>query len=109
LLAFAEDPEAALNKMPQRVQDAPHLGSALVGRPRTDVDDPRNARSLMDRWRHEARSRRQVDPTTLRSNKTKDGAHSSAPDGAGHPLVLTEFQSDWQKAAIAMRRLGVDA
>jgi phospholipase C len=109
LLAFAEDSEAALSKMPQRVQSAPHLGGVLTGRPRTDIDDPRNARNLMEAWRQEARNRRQVDPQTLRPSKTNDGAHSSAPDGAGHPLVLTEFQSDWQRAAIAMRRLGVDA
>jgi hypothetical protein len=31
-----------------------------------------------------------------------------APDGAGHPLVLTEFQSDWQKFATTMRQAGVE-
>ena len=34
---------------------------------------------------------------------------SPAPDGAGHPVVLTDFQSEWQKFAIAMRHLRIDA
>jgi hypothetical protein len=91
--------------MPARVQAAPHLGGVLLGAPRTDVDDPRNARSLMQDWRTRAREGR----TALPDELTRDpGTRSLAPDGAGHPLVLTEFQSDWQKFATTMRQAGVE-
>jgi phospholipase C len=103
LLAFARDPAGALAAMPTRVQRAPHLGSVVLDKPRTDVDDPRNARGLMEAWRAKARTRREA------LLETPKGRRSQAPDGAGHPLVLTDFQSEWQKFAIAMRRVGVDA
>ncbi len=110
LLAFAEDPDAALKNMPSRVQRAPHLGNMLLSRPRRDVDDPRNARRLLETWRQEARRRRAAQPAEAgTSAKPGRGTRSLAPDGAGHPLILTDFQADWQKAAMAMRKLGIEA
>jgi phospholipase C len=105
LTAFAKDPGAAVAKMPGRVKRAPDLGDLLLDAPRTDIDDPRNARDLMQAWRDEARERR-----TSASSKRVEGpdALSHAPDGAGHPVVLTDFQSDWQKFAMTMRRHGVN-
>ncbi len=107
LLAFSKDPDAALAKMPSRVKRAPHLGSVLLDKPRTDVDDPRNVRDLMDSWRQEAR-RRRLAQHPPQSAEPGVGTPSAAPDGAGHPLVLTDFQADWQKAATALRQLGIE-
>jgi hypothetical protein len=91
--------------MPGRVKRAPDLGDLLLDAPRTDIDDPRNARDLMQAWRDEARERR----TSASSRRVEGtGALSHAPDGAGHPVVLTDFQSDWQKFAMTMRRHGVN-
>jgi phospholipase C len=101
LLAFAKDPAAAIAKMPKRVQLAPHLASVL-GPVRTDIDDPRTARDLMDAWRTEAAQRR-------RAQVLPDGSIGSlAPDGAGQPIVLTEFQSEINNALAPMRRSGLD-
>jgi len=105
LTAFADDPDAAVAAMPVRVQRAPHLGSILSDEARTDVDDPRNARNLMDAWRLEAAQRRQA---TIPAGDAA-GRRSPAPDGAGHPVILTDFQSEWAKFAIAMRHLRIDA
>jgi phospholipase C len=104
LLAFAANPSRAIGRMPTRVQRAPHLGGVLLDAPRTDVDDPRNARDLIDAWRQEARRRR----AALLGDPAAGAAHSAAPDGAGHPLIMTEFQSDWHKFATTMRQVGVE-
>jgi phospholipase C len=106
LLAFAKSPDAVLKKMPGRVQRAPHLGSVLLDQPRTDVDDARNARDLIDAWRQQARRSRAAQPLARASAAS---THSAAPDGAGQPLVLTDFQADWQKFALVMRRAGMEA
>ncbi|MDX6705326.1 MAG: phospholipase [Solirubrobacteraceae bacterium] len=101
LLAFAKDPKAALAAMPPRVRRAPHLGS-LLGPVRTDIDDPRNARDLMDAWRAEATQRR-------RAQLREDGRTGAvAPDGAGQPVVLTEFQTDVHNAVTAVKRIGLN-
>jgi hypothetical protein len=84
--------------MPRRVQRAPHLGG-LLGPVRTDVDDPRNARDLMNTWRAQAMQRRRAQAA---------GALAPAPDGAGQPIVLTEFQADVHNAATAMKDGGLN-
>jgi phospholipase C len=99
LLAFAGNPAAALAKMPGRVQRAPHLGNVILDAPRTDIDEPRNARELLDTWRAAARQRRTA---------TADTRLSLAPDGAGQPLVLTDFQSDWANFALTAKRAGLE-
>jgi hypothetical protein len=33
---------------------------------------------------------------------------SIAPDGAGQPVVLTEFQSDWQNFALTLKHGGLN-
>jgi hypothetical protein len=104
LLAFAKDPDGALAKMPRRVQRAPHLGGLVLDEPRTDIDDPRNARGLIDVWRGQARHAR-VGGTAPGS----DASQSRAADGAGHPVMLTEFQADWQNFALTMKQAGFDA
>jgi phospholipase C len=101
LLAFAKDPAAALAKLPARVQHAPNLASVL-GPVRTDIDDPRTARDLMDAWRKEAAQRR-------RAQVLPDGSVGSlAPDGAGQPVVLTDFQHEINGALAPMRISGLN-
>ena len=100
LVAFAQDPKVALDAMPLRVQRAPHLGS-LLGAVRTDIDNPRNARQLMNIWRAEAIQRR-------RAQLRADGsARALAPDGAGQPVVLTNFQVEIHNALTAMKQAGL--
>ncbi len=99
LLAFASNPTAALTKMPGRVQRAPHLGNVILDAPRTDIDEPRNARELLEAWRTAARQKRTA---------AGDAGVSLAPDGAGQPVVLTDFQSDWANFALTATRAGLD-
>jgi phospholipase C len=106
LLAFARDPAAALAKMPLRVQRAPHLGGLVLDEARDDIDDPRNARAVIDAWRGQARGSR-VGGTA--PSTAEDPTRSRAADGAGHPIVLTEFQADWQNFALTMKQAGFDA
>ena len=101
LLAFAADPAAALAKMPGRVQRAPSLAEVL-GPPRTDIDDPRNIRQLMSTWRVGARAQRMAVPAVAGATQ------SPAADGAGQPVVLTDFQSDWQNFASMLRQGGLE-
>lgn len=105
LLAFAKNPAAALANMPGRVQRAPHVGDILLDRARTDIDDPRNARDLMSAWREEARLRRASFSSRLVSG---DERLAVAPDGAGHPTILTHFQAEWHNFAMTMRKRGID-
>jgi hypothetical protein len=82
----------------------------LLDAPRTDIDDPRNARDLMDSWRLEARRRRAALPADARTSAAEGaGTSSVAPDGAGQPFVLTDFQEEWQQFALAMKAAGVHA
>jgi phospholipase C len=101
LLAFADQPEAAVAQMPGRVQRAPHLAEVLGDAPRTDIDDPRNIRQLMSTWRIGAREQRMAAPAVAASTE------SPAADGAGQPVVLTDFQTDWQNFALMLRHGGL--
>ena len=85
--------------MPGRVQRAPHLGNVILDAPRTDIDEPRNARELLEAWRTAARQKRTA---------AGDAGVSLAPDGAGQPVVLTDFQSDWANFALTATRAGLD-
>ena len=100
LLAAADDPDAALAEAPGRVQRAPHLGGLLLDEPRTDVDDPRNQRNLMEAWRLEARQRREVQPIAAGTDN-----RSIAPDGAGHPLILTDLQVEVAKFSRGLKEV----
>ncbi len=103
LLAFAENPGEAIDAMASagatRVRDrAAHLGHVLGDEPRRDIDPPQKAESDIERWRTEARAARLAEgPDQL----------SRAPDGAGQPLVLTDFQDEWAQFAVAMRSAGL--
>lgn len=91
LTRFAKDPPSALAQMPHRVQNATHIGQTLAARPRTDIPPVVDQRSLLDAWQIKARTDR------------RPGATSPAPDGAGQPLVLQDFQDEFARFALTMR------
>lgn len=98
LMRFAADPERAIAEMPPRVARAPHLGVVLADEPRRDIPEPTEPHAKLEQWRANARARRQAAPTV---------APSPAPDGAGHPLVLHDFQDEFVRFALAMRHAGL--
>ena len=98
LTRFAKEPEQAIARMGPRVQYAKHLGVALGDAPRSDVLEPDEARKAIDEWRAGARADR-------RGNAEQ--GHSTALDGAARPFSLHEFQEDFVKFALAMRRAGL--
>jgi phospholipase C len=101
--AFADDPQAAIDAMAAagapRVKDRKaHLGYVLEDKPRKGIDPPEAAAAEIEAWRAKARQDRlAVGPEQP----------SIAPDGAGQPLVLTDFQDEWTQFAIAMRSAGL--
>ena len=101
--AFADDPQAAIDAMAAagapRVKDRKaHLGYVLEDKPRKGIDPPEAAEAEIEAWRAKARQERlAVGPEQP----------SIAPDGAGQPLVLTDFQDEWTQFAIAMRSAGL--
>ncbi|HEY5332658.1 MAG TPA: alkaline phosphatase family protein [Solirubrobacterales bacterium] len=94
LRRFADDPEAALTAMPKRVQEAPHLGVLLEKEPRTDLLPVAPLREEMSEWRRAAREER----------RALKGEPSSAPDGAGHAFELHDFQEEFARFALLMRK-----
>jgi len=82
--------------MPQRVQNAQHLGIVLEDSRRTDIPAPDEARAAIGAWRPQARAERTAGPA---------GAPSRAPDGAGQPLVLHDLQAEVMQFSSAMRHL----
>ena len=98
LLRFAQDPDAAIKQMGDRVENARHLGILLEDEVRTDIATHQDVRGAVDAWHRNARaSRRGV--RELRA--------SEAPDGAGRPFVLHEFQEEFVRFALSMRRAGL--
>jgi phospholipase C len=94
LTRFADDPAQAIERMGPRVAAAPHLGVVLEPDPRRDIAPPDRARAAIDAWRATARG----------SRRPADGI-SPAPDGAGQPLVLHDFQNEFVHFALAMRHI----
>ena len=99
LRRFAQDPDSAIARMPPRVTRARHLGFALLDQPRTDVAEPHEARDAVANWREEARA--------ARCGRREEGV-SAAPDGAGRPFWLHDFQEDFLKFSLAMRHAGLE-
>jgi phospholipase C len=95
LTRFAKDPAGAIARMPQRVGNAAHIGQVLGDQPRTDISDPSDAHAAIEAWRTNARAARQA------------AAPAPAPDGAGQPLVLQDFQHEFAKFALTMRHGGL--
>jgi hypothetical protein len=83
--------------MPTRVQNAADLGLVLQDQPRADSPDHAPVRKAIDAWRAAAQAARRAAPK----------APSPAPDGAGQPLQLQDFQHDFAKFALALRQGGL--
>ena len=96
LTRFAPTPEQSIQEMGTRVQNARHLGIVLEDAPRQDIPAHDEVRSALDVWRAQARADRRAAP---------DQAASPAPDGAGRPLVLHDFQEEFGRFALGMRHL----
>jgi phospholipase C len=100
LLRFAADPRQALAQMPARVQAAPDLGVLLQDEPRRDIPSHEALHAVIDAWRNRARAERRVSAT---------GGPSSAVDGAGHRLALTDIQKEFALFVGALRKKGLPA
>src|SRR4029077_5799583 len=50
LTRFAKNPDQAIAQMPQRVQNAAHLGVTLADAPRTDIPGTQDVRDAIDAW-----------------------------------------------------------
>jgi phospholipase C len=98
LQRFAADPEQAIARMGPRVARAPHLGVVLLDDPREDIPEPEEVREEIAAWSIQARASRRG---------TRAVGHSSAPDGAGRPFALDDFQEDFVKFALAMHAIGL--
>jgi phospholipase C len=98
LTRFARDPEQAIAQMSQRVRNAADLGVVLADSPRTDIPGTDGVRTAIDAWRADARELRRG---------AADGTASEAPDGAGQPFRLHEFQEEFVQFALAMREHGL--
>ncbi len=96
LTRFAKNTEQAIQRMGTRVQNAQHLGILLEPEPRKEIGAHDDARSAIDAWRTRARARRQA---------SGEGTRSPAPDGAGQPLILHDFQKEFARFALPMRRI----
>jgi phospholipase C len=94
LRRFAGDPEGALGAMPNRVQEASHLGVLLEKEPRSDLEPIASLRKEMSEWRRAAREERRAQKDTT----------SPAPDGAGHAFELHDFQEEFARFALLMRK-----
>jgi phospholipase C len=96
LMRFAADPQRALARMPARVRAAQDLGAILAEEPRADLPPHDHLYGVMDEWRNTARASR-------RANGPSEP--SSAVDGAGHTLALTDYQDEFVRFAHAINRL----
>jgi phospholipase C len=97
LRRFASNPDHAIAAMPERVQQAPHLGVLLEDGPRTDLEPRDQLHEEMADWRRAAR----------RERRAGDGKPSKSSDGAGHPLELHDFQHEFAQFSLAMRDAGL--
>jgi phospholipase C len=99
-VCLGEKAQQAIDAMGGRVKNRrAHLGLMLHDEPRTDIPrEASDARLRLRQWQHEAREAR-LPPDR--------GERSVAPDGAGHPLVLSDFQEEFVGFAAAMRVAGL--
>jgi phospholipase C len=94
LTRFAKNADAAIASMGLRTANALHLGLLLEDKPRADLKEPAKPRREMNRWRIEAKERRQG---------AEEGGASRTSDGAGQDLKLHEFQEEFAGFVLALR------
>ncbi len=98
LLRFAEQPQEAIAQMGARVAHAEHLGVVLGDEPRAAIPDNEDARSAISEWRARTKAARRGTPPDQ---------NPLAWDGAGGAVGLHEFQEDFARFALSMRRAGL--
>lgn len=72
---------------------------ALGDEPRSDIPDNEQARRAIAAWRVQSRAARRGSAET---------GPSPSPDGAGHHMALHEFQDEFVRFALLMRRAGLE-
>jgi phospholipase C len=97
LRRFAADPDQAIANMGPRAQEASDLSGCLGDAVRTDIPSHSYLHEVLAGRRMEARARR----------RPALGGPSPAVDGAGHDMELHDFQQDFVKFAMLMRRAGL--
>jgi phospholipase C len=98
-LAFLDDPQAAIDAMGGRVKERKaHLGLVLEDEPGDIPEEASAPEERLREWRDAAREAR---------GAAGPGRPSVAPDGAGQPFLLTDFQEEWAQFTIAMREGGL--
>lgn len=97
LRRFAANPDEALANMGKRTEAAEHLGVCLGEVVRDDIPSHSYLHEVLAGRHLEARARR----------RPAIGGASPASDGAGHDMVLHDFQSDFVKFAMLMRHAGL--
>ncbi|HSD02801.1 MAG TPA: alkaline phosphatase family protein [Gaiellales bacterium] len=97
LRRFAANPDKAVAAMGKRTQRAEHLGGCLRDSVRRDI--PSHS------YLHEVLAGRRMEARALR--RPANGLPSPAADGAGHPMQLHDFQTDFLKFALLMRHAGL--
>ena len=99
LRRFAAKPAQALKKMGKRTQRVADVSGCLGDAVRTDI--PSHS------YLHEVLAGRRLEARALR--RPAIGGPSPAADGAGHEMVLHDFQTDFLKFAMLMRHAGLRA
>jgi phospholipase C len=97
LRRFAANPDEALKHMGPRTQGAADVSECLGDAIRNDIPSHSYLHEVLAGRRLEARARR----------RPAVGGPSPADDGAGHDMVLHDFQNDFVKFAILMRHAGL--
>jgi phospholipase C len=99
LRRFAANPDQAVARMGRRTQRAADVSGCLGDAVRHDIPSHSYLHEVLAGRRLEARARR----------RPAAGGPSPASDGAGHEMVLHDFQSDFLKFALLMRHAGLRA
>jgi phospholipase C len=100
MVCLGDGAERAISDMGGRVSDRrAHLGLVLEDEPNRELpEDARDPAPQLRNWLVTAREKRRP---------AEGGRPSEEPDGAGHPLVLTEFQRQFVGYALVMREAGL--
>jgi phospholipase C len=86
----------ALATMSSRVQAAPDLSEVLADAPRDDLPEPREMRPRIDE-----------NLALMRDARRAANSASRAPDGVGQLQELHDFQQEFLRFALAMRKRGL--
>jgi phospholipase C len=99
MVALGDRAQQAIDAIGGRVSErTAHLGLVLEDEPGRDLpEDAHDPGPQLRQWEVEAREQRRPRP----------GRESREPDGAGHSMLLTDFQEEFVMYALAMREAGL--